>query len=390
MTKHMAGLVLYFLVSNAYADPALVEDCDLEPESTSTGSFFSAIFKKSASTEVSGCEPLARGTTEPDVLTSVDSERDTAIRVLIEEGRAELEQTLEEYRTETSEEINRLRQAVNSLREESVELKGKVKASDASYDKKIAELGEQEVNNRALVETNNQEIKLIVDRLNKELDQVSSALQKAENDLDGKVESSRRETNKSVDELNRVVGDNGRYLAASILVVLLISSLIFYWLRRKISVQSLDLTGSLLDTRKSLEEEFVKIDMKLVEIFESNLQGAASNADSVEVDHSLVIKVADELVRIQKNISGMDGKTKGLKQLSASVTRIQANVASNGYEIVEMLGMQYDEGMKVTASFVIDEGLEEGEQVVTRIIKPQINYEGVMIQSAQIEVSLGE
>jgi hypothetical protein len=86
----------------------------------------------------------------------------------------------------------------------------------------------------------------------------------------------------------------------------------------------------------------------------------------------------------------MDEKTKGLKQLSASVTRIQDNVVANGYEIVVMLGMPYSEGMKVSATFVPDEDLEEGVQVITRIIKPQINYQGVMVQSAQIEVSQGE
>ncbi len=43
--------------------------------------------------------------------------------------------------------------------------------------------------------------------------------------------------------------------------------------------------------------------------------------------------------------------------------------------------------MKVTANFVEDEELKEGEQIITSIIKPQINYRGVMIQSAQITVS---
>jgi len=86
----------------------------------------------------------------------------------------------------------------------------------------------------------------------------------------------------------------------------------------------------------------------------------------------------------------MDENTKGLKQLSASVIRIQDNFASNGYEIVEMLGKSYNEGMKVSANFIPTENLESGEQVITRIIQPQVNYKGVMIQSAQIEVSLGE
>jgi hypothetical protein len=52
-----------------------------------------------------------------------------------------------------------------------------------------------------------------------------------------------------------------------------------------------------------------------------------------------------------------------------------------------MLGKPYNDGMKVTASFVEDENLEPGKQIITGIIKPQINYNGTMIQAAQITVS---
>ena len=63
------------------------------------------------------------------------------------------------------------------------------------------------------------------------------------------------------------------------------------------------------------------------------------------------------------------------------------NLLANGYELVDMLGKEYNDGMKVTANFVEDENLEEGKQIITGIVKPQINYKGVMIQSAQITVS---
>lgn len=52
-----------------------------------------------------------------------------------------------------------------------------------------------------------------------------------------------------------------------------------------------------------------------------------------------------------------------------------------------MLGKPYNEGMKVVANFVVDENLKEGQQIISGIIKPQINYNGQMIQSAQITVS---
>ena len=36
---------------------------------------------------------------------------------------------------------------------------------------------------------------------------------------------------------------------------------------------------------------------------------------------------------------------------------------------------------------VEEENMEQGQQIITGIIKPQINYQGQMIQAAQITVS---
>lgn len=63
------------------------------------------------------------------------------------------------------------------------------------------------------------------------------------------------------------------------------------------------------------------------------------------------------------------------------------NLLANGYELVDMLGKDYVEGMKLNASFVSDDNIEEGKQIITGIVKPQINYKGKMIQAAQITVS---
>ncbi|MBT2988834.1 MAG: hypothetical protein KME65_07695 [Candidatus Thiodiazotropha sp. (ex Ctena orbiculata)] len=137
----------------------------------------------------------------------------------------------------------------------------------------------------------------------------------------------------------------------------------------------------------SMKEDRVRFDEKLLELIDAQIVKAAV---TTEEDHTLALKVADEIVRIQKNISRMDEGTKGLKQLAASVVRIQDNFAANGYEIVDMLEKPYVEGMRATVNYVSDENLDEGQQIISRIIKPQVNYQGVMIQSAQIEVSTGE
>lgn len=138
--------------------------------------------------------------------------------------------------------------------------------------------------------------------------------------------------------------------------------------------------------QSKMQEDSVKLDNQMLALMEKQMN-ATSTIVSTEADHSLALKVADEIVRIELNLSRMDASVKGYKQLSKAVERIKNNFQANGYEIIDMLGKPYNEGMKVVANFVPDETLKEGEQIITGVTKPQINYNGKMIQSAQITVS---
>lgn len=230
-----------------------------------------------------------------------------------------------------------------------------------------------------------------IDGIHHEINTNSASIQNTGKELGTKIENTKKSTNQSITNLSKTVSQNTLYWIIAILVVALSTLLLFVLLRQQIFKQKTDLDSNLKDTRKVLEEEGVKLDNKLIEVLETQLKIINNSSSDTEekADHSLALKVADEIIRIQKNLTRMDGKTKGLKQLTASVKRIQDNFASNGYELVEMLGKPFNEGMKVSANFIPDEDLEAGQQIITRIIKPQVNYKGVMIQSAQIEVSQG-
>ena len=136
-----------------------------------------------------------------------------------------------------------------------------------------------------------------------------------------------------------------------------------------------------------MQEVSVKLDDKLLEMFDKQISATPKVIGTDKPDHSLALKVADEIVIIELNMSRMDSSIKGYKQLAKAVERIKDNFKANGYEIIDMLGKPYNEGMKVIANFVSDEELEEGKQIITGITKPQINYNGQMIQAAQITVS---
>ena len=91
---------------------------------------------------------------------------------------------------------------------------------------------------------------------------------------------------------------------------------------------------------------------------------------------------------MQKNISRMDEDTKGLKPLLKGIERIRNNFAANGYEMINLLSADYDERMNIDViNFNEDENLPQGKKVITKVIKPQVNYNGIMIQRAQVDVS---
>lgn len=142
--------------------------------------------------------------------------------------------------------------------------------------------------------------------------------------------------------------------------------------------------------QKKMQEETIQLDNKLIEVLSNQPVSAPVATDNGEVDHSLTLKVADEIVKIEMNLSRMDESIKGYKQLSRGVQRIKDNFKANDYEIVDMLGKPYQAGMKAAVTFVTDDTLEPGQQIISRIIKPQVNYKQVMIQAAQIEVSQAE
>ncbi|MUP45401.1 hypothetical protein E0K83_06535 [Gramella sp. BOM4] len=236
----------------------------------------------------------------------------------------------------------------------------------------------------------------VIDSLNALIDESNQRLVSINEQLDSRIQDTEKKADSQIAELDSSVEKNRLYWIIATLVTLLLGGLVYWLLGKRIKSSKTDVETQIRITKASLEEESVKLDNKLVEALETQLklQNETSKSQPVsspeKADHSLAVKVADEIIRIQKNLSRMDESTKGLKQLNSSVKRIQDNFASNGYELVGMLGKEYNDGMKVSANFVPSDDLETGKQIITRIIKPQVNFKGEMIQAAQIEVSVGE
>ena len=220
----------------------------------------------------------------------------------------------------------------------------------------------------------------------------SSEIARIEKQLSSKIEYTDSSSAQRYSNLDESLSTNTIYWLIGFLLLLAISLIVFYLLRKRISSETRNIDKQIATTRKELEEEGIKLDNKLLEILNSQLKVIENEKrlGPEEKDHSLALKVADEIVRIEKNLANMDSNLKGHKQLNASIERIKDNFEASGYEIVEMLNKPYSEGINASVSFRIDENLSRERQIITRIIKQQVNYRGKMIQTSQIEVSQGE
>ena len=169
-------------------------------------------------------------------------------------------------------------------------------------------------------------------------------------------------------------------------VVLAISAILSFLLNKKGNAKIEALQGK----AEKLNEEIVnKLSTEVGEIQKvtASLSSLSTAGASSQNEQDLIKALADRITFMEMTLYRMDPSVRGYKQLTKSISQMKNNLLANGYEIVDMLGKPYHEGMKVTANFVEDENIEQGQQIITGIIKPQINYQGQMIQAAQITVS---
>ena len=177
------------------------------------------------------------------------------------------------------------------------------------------------------------------------------------------------------------------------IVLAMVSAVVYFLLHKRITKKGDDielLRARADDLNRQMVERMDKELEELQKIAENihlPQQESSQTTEQSEPDHSLVKALADRITFMEMTLFRMDSSVKGHKQLSKSIKSMKDNLLANGYELVDMLGKDYDEGMKVIASFLVDETLDEGKQIITSITKPQINYKGKMIQAAQITVS---
>ena len=282
-----------------------------------------------------------------------------------------------------SKDIESLKTEVSSLMNRQKHLESEVgtlssKTSDA--EKKISDLSSQD----------------------KKLQSVVDSLQGVSNALAAALRTNKKELSESIGKTNELALSTESVLSSrtlwgscglAILLLAIIATIFAFLKKIKLGTTSIDDVRSaqeaLQAAQTKMQEESVKLDNQLLAIVQKQLDASVPSANKTtgEPDHSLVVKLADEIARIETNLSKMDKSVRGYKQLVQAKDRMINNVRANGYEIISLLGQEYNDGMQFQTRFVPDESLPEGKRIITGMIKMQVNYNGKMIQPAEIVVS---
>lgn len=235
-------------------------------------------------------------------------------------------------------------------------------------------------------------LKTLKDSVNYKLNLNAKELKTVDEKLTLKIDINDSTATKKYSDLDKSVSNKTIYWIIGFLILAGVLTVAYHILKKKIYTEKNNIGEQIRKTRKELEEEGIKLDNKLMEIMNSQLKilNIDKSKETEEKDHSLAIKVADEIIRIQMNLAYMDPNIKGVSNLKNRVSAILDNFLANGYEIIDLLNKPYDQGMNIVATLEADERLARGEQIIKRIIKPQINFKGKMIQAAQVVVGYGE
>ena len=209
-----------------------------------------------------------------------------------------------------------------------------------------------------------------------------------------KISITEQTANDKINLVDKALDNNTLLIGGIVLLTIIVVLVLYLFASNRQKNDKTDFEKRLDQTKRAIEEEQVQINTKLAELYNGQMEMLRMERKGVQTsavtDHSLALKVADEVVKMQMNLSHMDPKVRGHRQLSIAVSNVFDNFRANGYEITDLLNKPFVDGMNMEVMMEPSPTLQEGEKIITRIIKPEVYFNEKIIQNAKVIVSYGE
>ena len=309
--------------------------------------------------------------------------------------------------TITNDKINKITlkisELIKSVENQNNKLTELIKSNEKSFQREIQEIDENQKSflinysksydsiNSLIFSQINQLI-LKDENLNNQLNEIkknaevlNNDIQNANNDVSEIKKSSSINSN-NIENVNKTISEKQQYGIIIIGLALILILIVYIVLSKKWSND----TKKIAKKQKEIFEKQINDSLQITELLNKQSEQKISSNELENEDHAFAKKVADLSTRMNRTLNSMDNTIKGHKKLMMAIEKLEKSLEDNGYELVPLLNKPYNEGMKLLASLQPDESLKKDEKIITQIIKPQINYKGKLIQSAEVIVSYGE
>ena len=320
-----------------------------------------------------------------------------ALQDRIQSSESEIQETnrsLEKLSSEINRLNNEIKNAVEVQRMNADNLQTHLEVFEKNVRQNKVFLDQQSSENRRL----NTEIANLRASISKQSDVINGLKQTFEanqKNADLAMKSIKHDTSSKIQNINQSISQRTIYWIIAAVTLLLFTIATFLIMKKKLASNTNLLDRQIIKTRETLEAEAIKLDSKLIELFEKQLDVSKQtpmdhDSKKDETDHTLPLQVGQEIHRMRTRIANMPEDTKGIGALGNSLNRLEEQFNDNGDELIDLIGKPFVDGLNINANFVPSDDLNPGEQIITKVIKPQINFNGVLIQAAQVEVSTGD
>ena len=231
-------------------------------------------------------------------------------------------------------------------------------------------------------------LKLEVKSIENSITNLSDSLESQITELSDFIQMTQNSTNAGFKDVKNNFKTWVRYWVLTVSVILLLVIAVYVIVRLIIKSQNITINSELENTRRKLQEQAIKVDSDLIRVLEAQLSLEKQALNSGQDNHTLPLKLADEIHRMRKRLSSMD-ESHGVKVLGKRIETLEDTLNEMGYEIKCLEGVVFNDGMQLEATFITDESIHGEDRIITKVLRPQVNYKNKLLQAAKVEVSQG-
>ena len=187
----------------------------------------------------------------------------------------------------------------------------------------------------------------------------------------------------------------GNILLIIFLLLIIVGGLFLYQEFRSLEytqAKLVDLVNSEFSERKELSKKINELVSHINQIRKNeSIPNKNKNSNESIANHELAVWQAKEIFKLKKHSKELskNNDTIEAKKIERSIDQMESSINKNGYEIVDLTGTPFSAELKHlrVINTLTNESYDPGKRVITKMIKPQVKYNGNIINIGDVEVT---